>query len=443
MNSILEKEAGNKQSTLDTLTIKNETFFKITDADRMRPFFMSIVSDSNHWMFISSNGAISAGRKNADHALFPYYTDDKITESAEITGSKTIFQVLNNDSTNVWEPFSIRNEGKYKIQRNLYKNTFGNKIIFQEINEDLSLSFQYEWNSSNLYGFVKKSRILNLSSAICKIRIVDGLQNVLPYGVGADLQNQSSNLVDAYKRSELIPESGVGIFALSAIIVDKAEPSEALKANVIWSRGLDHPTYLLSSLQLNNFRSGKSITQEEDIKGEKGAYFINAEITLNPSQEKEWMIVANVNQDHAAIISLSDSITNQQKLTENVIEDINEGTLHLKELTAAADSFQKTSDVLQDSRHYSNVLFNIMRGGIFDNNYQIEKWDFCKYLENANPIVFSETKPILESLQESFSVHDLKKVIANTDNLNFERLATEYLPLKFSRRHGDPSRPWN
>ena len=29
------------------------------------------------------------------------------------------------------------------------------------------------------------------------------------------------------------------------------------------------------------------------------------------------------------------------------------------------------------------------------------------------------------------------------DDLNFKRLSAEYLPLKFSRRHGDPSRPWN
>ena len=57
----------------------------------------------------------------------------------------------------------------------------------------------------------------------------------MPYGVGSDLQNQSSNLVDAYKRSELEEKTGLGIFALSAIIVDKAEPSEALKANIAWS----------------------------------------------------------------------------------------------------------------------------------------------------------------------------------------------------------------
>lgn len=62
---------------------------------------------------------------------------------------------------------------------------------------------------------------------------MDGIQNVMPYGVPCDLQSGTSNLVDAYKRTELDANSGLGIFALSAIIVDKAEPSEALKANVV------------------------------------------------------------------------------------------------------------------------------------------------------------------------------------------------------------------
>ena len=48
-----------------------ETYYKISAVDRMRPFFMSIVSHSDHWMFLSSNGGLSAGRVNSDHALFP------------------------------------------------------------------------------------------------------------------------------------------------------------------------------------------------------------------------------------------------------------------------------------------------------------------------------------------------------------------------------------
>ena len=85
-SNILEPEG-------ELIQIKGKWFYKIRNVDNMPPFFMSIVSDANHWMFIGSNGGLSAGRKDCDQALFPYYTVDKILETSESTGSKTILQV--------------------------------------------------------------------------------------------------------------------------------------------------------------------------------------------------------------------------------------------------------------------------------------------------------------------------------------------------------------
>jgi len=443
VNTGVKEPVSAKAARLSEVEIGGEVFFKISQVNDMRPFFMSIVSDSNHWLFVASNGGISAGRKNPDFALFPYYTDDKITESAEITGSKTILHVTKNNRTVLWEPFSARSEGNFSLSRNLYQNKWCNKILFEEINHDLQLSFQYEWGSSNLYGFVRHAVLTNLSGEPAEIYMADGLQNILPYGVPADLQTKTSNLADGYKRSELIAETGVGIFALSAIIVDKAEPAEALKANIVWSAGLENPAYLLSSLQLQQFRLNKTVQQEEDVKGEKGAYFVVSNFALEAGEEKKWMMAADVNHNHAAVISLSEQIKNDKNLPAKVFADINEGSLHLQQLTGAADSFQYTADDLKDTRHYSNVLFNIMRGGIFDNNYQVEKWDFTNYLHKANKKVFEETQTLVAKLNETFSLFDLKKAAEQSVNSDFIRLATEYMPLKFSRRHGDPSRPWN
>ena len=72
------------------VTLLGEQFYRIRNYGRISPFFMSVVSSSDHWMFISSTGGLSAGRTNAESALFPYYTDDKITESHTITGPLTV-----------------------------------------------------------------------------------------------------------------------------------------------------------------------------------------------------------------------------------------------------------------------------------------------------------------------------------------------------------------
>lgn len=430
-------------ASMEHVLINNEYYYKISNSDDMRPFFMSIVSDSNHWMFISSNGGLSAGRKNSEYSFFPYYTDDKITESAEITGSKSIFRVRRYHDVSLWEPFSIRQEGLYRTTRNLYKNTYGNKVIFEEINHDLEMTFRYQWNSSNEFGFVKRSTLINNSDINVEVSFVDGFQNIVPYGVPSDTQTRVSNLVDAYKKSELEKDTGLGIYALSAIIVDKAEPSEALKANIAWSIGLQNPRYLLSSLQLKDFRHHGGVGEEVDIRAEKGAYFVNADITLNGNSEGEWLIIGNVNQDHVGIADIKQRILSDPELLHKVNEDIEAGTQRLIRLNASSDGLQQTADKQRDTRHFANTLFNIMRGGIFDDHYNIELWDFKNYLAKANKKVFSKAQDTLNALPEVFSVTHLKEIAYASDDKNFRRLSLEYMPLKFSRRHGDPSRPWN
>ncbi len=427
----------------ELITFENETYYKIANSDKMRPFFMSIVSDSNHWMFISSNGGLTAGRKNAEYSLFPYYTDDKITEMAETTGSKSIFHVKKNGKRHLWEPFSIRQTGIYNTQTNLYKNRYGNKVVFEEHNLDLGLLFRYQWNSSNQFGFVKKSTLINTSEDTLNVRVLDGLQNILPASVTADLQNSRSNLVDAYKKSELQNEVGLGIYALSAVIVDKAEPSEALKSNIVWSTGLENPTHLISSLQLDAFRRGESITEEVDMKAEKGAYFIASDVQLASGSSKKWLFATNVNQSISDVIHISEVIKNTSDLVSVVQDNIDKGTKRLIDLTGASDGLQLSADPLVNMRHFSNTLFNIMRGGIFDDGYTVEKGDFITYISKANNNVYKEKANTLNTLPDVFSVNDVFDFAEKSNNINFKRLCFEYLPLKFSRRHGDPSRPWN
>ena len=356
----------------EEVKLNGERYFKISNTDQMRPFFMSIVSHSDHWMFISSTGGLSAGRINSDHALFPYYTDDKITEAHEYTGSKTIMLIEQEEKTLLWEPFSSNYQGVYKVERNIYKNAYGNKVLFEEINHDLGITFSYGWSSSEKFGFVRNSKIKNSNSLNKSIQLLDGIQNLLPYGVPEGLQSRSSNLVDAYKKCELEADT-IGIYALSAIISDKAEPSEALKANMVFSLGLENKTVLLSSKQLDYFRKGHGIKQETDVKAERGAYFINTSFELDSGTEKEWIIVADISKTVSDIIQLRNSLNSPETLNKSVIEDIKLGSDRLVSLVGASDGLQLTADQRRNTRHFANTMFNVMRGGIFDENYTIER----------------------------------------------------------------------
>ncbi|WP_425392126.1 hypothetical protein [Ekhidna sp.] len=445
--SVFIKELAFAKSTSDIVgefvRIGESEFYKIENYDQMRPFFLSLVSHSDHWLFISTTGGLTAGRKNSESALFPYYTDDRIRDAFEATGSKTILRVERHDKQLLWEPFSNRYEGVYNKQRNLYKNRTGSKLIFEEVNKDLQLTFQYSWSFSEKFGFVKKSKLINWSYEEQVVEVLDGIQNILPYGVSSALQASASNLVNAYKKNELHEETGLGLFMLSAIIVDKAEPSEALKTTTVWSTGLSRDRVLLSSLQLDKFRRGEELTNEVDVRAERGAYFINTSVSLNPNSDHSWMIIAEVNQDHSDVFRLIHQLGDEKSMSEAVVADRKRNRAKLLQLVGKADGLQLTNDTLSVARHYSNVLFNIMRGGIFDEDYNVEKSDFNRFVKIVNKKVFHSNKGFLEALSPVFNYHHLLLEAEKSGDSDLLRICKEYLPLTFSRRHGDPSRPWN
>ncbi len=271
--------------------LDGEPFYRIANYSRMPPFLMSLVSDSDHWLFISSNGALTAGRRDADHALFPYYTDDRIHDSQDQTGSATLLRVAREGRTYLWEPFSQRMEGLYRGSRSLYKSAYGNTIIFEEVNEDLALVFSYAWMTSERFGFIRRAAVKNQGGAPAQIELLDGIQNIMPYGLTRRFQVEFSTLADGYRESELEARTGLGLFRLSSIPTDKAEPSEALRVTTVWSQGLENPKVLLSPSSLERFRKGDALREETNIRGRRGAYLLNARLDLAPGDRKEWLLV--------------------------------------------------------------------------------------------------------------------------------------------------------
>ncbi|MCB0150762.1 MAG: hypothetical protein KDE01_24320, partial [Caldilineaceae bacterium] len=48
---------------------------------------------------------------------------------------------------------------------------------------------------------------------------------------------------------------------------------------------------------------------------------------------------------------------------------------------------QTSADELTTAHHFANVLFNIMRGGIFVDNYRVDKVDLLAFLRTRNRTV--------------------------------------------------------
>ncbi len=420
-----------------------EDYYVIRGFQDMDPFLMSVVSGSDHWMFVSSNGALTAGRRNPEIALFPYCTVDKIHDSVDITGPKTIILLDRKRKRFLWEPFAQRMWGIYNLSCNLYKNITGNKVIFEEINHDLLMSFSYQWSNGEELGFIRKSVLTNLSEEAVQVELLDGIQNILPQGVDRMMQSDKSCLVDAYKKCELFASTGLGIYRLSSIPVDRAEPSESLKANTVWSHGPSIGKILLSTVQLDRFRRGQAVSQEHNAVGKRGAYLVNIETSLPPRTTHCWHLVGDVNQTAAKVAHLNRLLSSPTDLVSKIEADVEAGTRSLLKIVASSDGLQWTADRLSTSRHFANVLFNVMRGGIFDDGYIVSKGDLTEFAGRVSIPVLRQNREFFEALPETIRHGELLQKAWAAGDTGVIRTCMTYMPLTFSRRHGDPSRPWN
>ena len=101
------------------LTLEGERYYAIRNVDEMAPFFVSLVSSSDHWLFVSSTGGLTAGRVAPETALFPYVTVDKIHDSTSSTGCLTLIRAGSGDAARLWEPFATTPDRRYTISRNI------------------------------------------------------------------------------------------------------------------------------------------------------------------------------------------------------------------------------------------------------------------------------------------------------------------------------------
>ncbi len=419
--------------------------FRIDDAAAMEPFLMALPTAGNRLLYVASTGALTAGRRDSNGAIFPYETDDRLMLADGTVGPRTVLQVGEAGAERRWEPFLRAADGCWPVRRAILKSALGDEICFEERNEELGLVFTYSWRSGAEFGFVRQASLQNLSDRPIRVRLLDGLLGLLPAAVDQSMQQGYSCLVDAYKQGELLEDAGLSLFSLSSIPVDRATPNEALLANVAWIRGLPAARILLSARQLPAFRAGKDVQQEERVRGRATSFLCQQDLLLAPGACCRWTIGIDAGLDATAVVALRSRLgpasARAPALDASLQRDLADERERLLALCADVDGLQATAAPQQDARHLANALWNAMRGGSFLADGRIDGDDFCRYVREVAPQVHERNR-----LDAGFSPPTRAELVEKaraSGDLDLERLAREYLPLTWSRRHGDPSRPWN
>jgi hypothetical protein len=415
-------------------------WYRIDGFERMEPFLLTVVSDSDLWMFVSSLGPLTAGRIDADHALLPYETDDRLHRAVGVTGPVTLLTREVAGRREVWQPFArLPAAGCTRV---LAKHELGSALLLEEVNADWGLRVRVTWEPSRAYGWVRTVELVDESGAGADIEVVDGFLDVMPAGVDAVTEQRTSNLADAYKRSETGLPGNAALYALESLITDRAEPAEALAATLVWSAGLDDAEIHLDERIVDDTWQGRARPPVELLTGRRAAYLLRGSVTVTAGGSRSWMLVADTGLGHAALHDRLQLAVDPQA-RKLVAEDVAAGAARLASLLADADGVQRTGDAVADAHHLSNVLFNAMRGGVFAHGYEVPVADLLAFLRDRNVAVHDR---VADRLRGEGACLDLPALAALADasgDADLIRLVLEYLPLTFSRRHGDPSRPWN
>lgn len=369
-------------------------------AEELPPFFMSVASPSNHWMFLSSLGPLTTGRRSKGGALFPYKTVDQIHDSVGRVGGRTLVRRRSDGA--VWEPFTERSAGLKGVTRTVSRSAFSTWVTLAESHAEFGLEVRQTWTTSPFRGVLRFVEFEAAAGASVDVDVLDGVIDVLPASVEPAMQAGLSSLMTAYRMAERI--GPLAVYRLGSIPVDRAEPNEALLGSTVWSTA--EGAVLLSENQIEAFRAGAEMQPEGRSRGVRGAFLVASRLQLAGGTSSSSALAMEIEQAADKVEGTIDWIASQADPYQTLRREADQTELDLAALLASADALQRTASFAEDARHYANTLYNAMRGGLPIGPY-------------APP-----------SVEEAGSADEF-------------RHAVESLPLGLSRRHGDPSRPWN
>ena len=424
--------------------LEGEPCAVVREFDQLAPFLVNLPTDTDLWMFVSSAGGLTAGRRDPDGALFPYETVDRLHDAHLHSGPVTLLRVRRRGArAETWAPFAPRDALEARFERALYKSVTGCQLTFVERDLETGLELRCRWAGSDATGWVRTATLENHGEHALALEVLDGLRNLLPSGAPLTLYQHSSCLVDAYKRVEVDPETGIGIVSLSAGISDRPEPVEVLRATTVWCCGLPRARLSVSATALASFRRGEMPAVEPLSTGRRAHFIATAALALAPGARVRWHLATDTCRSHAEVEALRARLLRGGDLDAWIEGELRRANGNLRRIIASADGLQLTGREDACAHHFANVLFNCLRGGVFALDHRLPGPDFAAFVRTRDHALAERCAALLAALPATIEIGELHALTAASHDPALRRLGLEYLPLYFGRRHGDPSRPWN
>jgi len=160
------------------------------------------------WVFYVNRGqaVASFGVRNKDGAFLEFFPADKAYQLTPSRGFRTFLKITDSDRILTHEPFQ-RGAGP-EVKQRLY--VMPHEVGVEEINPLLGFSIRadmFTLPEAPVAGLVRRITITNTSAQAKKIEIVDGLPQVLPFGMNQWILKFMSRTSEAFMRVEGVEEN--------------------------------------------------------------------------------------------------------------------------------------------------------------------------------------------------------------------------------------------
>ena len=178
------------------------------------------------WVFYVNRGQAIAsfGAKDKDHAIMEFFPANKAWQLASLTGFRTFLKVSTGKKTFFYEPFHNGFENlRFNLTNRMLITSCG--LTIEEDNLTLGLKTRIEYFTVPNDSYAALARILtirNLKGPAKKIQLLDGLPQIIPYGVSNLFLKKLGRTIEAWMNIENL-EKGVPFYKLDVDPTDKPE----------------------------------------------------------------------------------------------------------------------------------------------------------------------------------------------------------------------------
>jgi len=329
------------------------------------------------WVFYvnRNQGIIGFGTNNKNHAISEFFPANRAWHLVSSLGFRTFLRIVKDKKIIFYEPF---NPGyiniKFELSNRMFINSWGLKI--EETNFSLGLKTEVEFftiPNDKYAGLARIVSITNLKNQPLNIHLLDGLPQIIPYGISNLFLKKLSRTIEAWMKAELI-KGNVASYKIDIDPEDKPEVIHIKPINFYLSfyaeRNKEKPAKLIIdpdlifsplkdfSFPINFYQKIKipsEFPQNTESKTPCGFSFF--EFNLPAKEKKEIFSIAGYMPSKEKLISSLERITNtgylQEKREENkeIILQL-QNNVHTESSSYAFDLYVKQT-----------YLDNILRGG--------------------------------------------------------------------------------